>query len=93
MSIPQINPTVSAPTQPTPEDDFAKGQRMYWQGFSDSRCANRAQVEGWFAACEEDAAGCEAYLKAMYQASQDGEAVDWDGVSEVVYNSYGDRVY
>jgi hypothetical protein len=76
----------------TTKDDFTIGQDLYWRGCSDSRCANRTQVEGWYAACEQDDRGRTAYLTAMLEADADGEDVDWDGVAEVVYNSYGDRV-
>lgn len=75
--------------------DYATGKRLYWQGYSDGRCTNRDQMEGWFDACAEDDKGRDAYLKAMQLAESDGEAVNWRDVHDVLdiqYNAYGDIV-
>ena len=87
-----LAPTV---TQHKVTDDYRIGQKMYWQGYSDSRCANVAQKQGWFDACAEDDRGRAAYLHAMALAERDGERVDWRDVYDiagVTYNAYGDVV-
>ncbi len=52
--------------------DWLKGFALYAEGKSDSRCANHAQVVGWYAACTADAA-CQTidHMAAEGQTAED----------------------
>jgi len=83
------------PKYNTPEDRYEYGRRLYAEGYADSACTCRASKDGWHDAAVEDARGRDAYLAEMFAAAEDGEAVDWRGVDDVMtftYNRFGDLV-
>jgi hypothetical protein len=67
-----------------PISDDELGARLFDAGESIGACRTAAQQQGWRKASQRHYRGQEAYLAAMYQASTDGESVDWNVVYKVI---------